>query len=124
MPAKRRNLDPSTHDYTVTAGGPVEDTTHTSTVVLLLSLHHGSCAVAPELGNKIWTQLGKLGDGAARKAEQYAVEALRPLTRARLISDVRASAAVSDGGRLGLEVSYTDQNGKPRTLSLPIARGA
>lgn len=121
--AGRTTIEPEMLDYLIQNGAPREDETHTSTVVLLLLLRRGSCPVAPELGNRMFEELQKLGDGAERQAEAFAREALLPLTRPRAITDLQVTAPVVDG-RLCLDVDFKDKDGRPRSLRLPIARGA
>ena len=123
MPARRRYIDPATNDYLVVNGALRNDETHASTVVLLLTLRKGSCAVAPELGNAIFDELKKLGDGAQRRAEQLAEQALAPLTRSRRITNLNIVATI-DADLLSLSVEFTDPQGRERTLTLPIPRGA
>ena len=124
MVAKRRFVDAETLDYTLANGAPSADETHVPTVIRLLSLRYGSCPVAPTLGNKVYGELKKLGDDAPRKTEQFARAALKPLTDSRAISELQVVGVVGTLGRLGLDVSFIDQNGEERSLNFPISRGA
>ena len=123
MPARRRYIDPTTKDYVVENGSPRADSTHVSTAVFLLSLRYGSSAVAPELGNRIYDELDKLTDDAPRRAERFAILALRPLTRTRAITELDVEASVEDG-TLCLEVAFTDKDGVPQSFPFRVARGA
>lgn len=125
MPAARREITIS-GDYNVVNGSPVEDESHISTVVLLLSLRYGSCPVAPTLGNRIYAELGKLTDDAPRRAEHFARLALQPLTRRRAITELEV-VAEEDTTRIGvldLEVTFRDKDGSLRVVRFPISRGA
>ncbi len=76
MTAKiRRYISPTTHDYTVDAGGLKADTGYTSQVVLALGTERGTCQVAPEFGSRIHL-IRKADENGRKLCEKYAIEAL------------------------------------------------
>lgn len=123
MATRRRYVDPETLDFVLEDGNHQADETHVPNVIRLLSLRKGSSPVAPELGNEMWEKLTKLGDGAERRAEQYCVRALRPLTLPRLISDLVVDAEIVGVSGLDVVVSFTDKDGTPEKIRLPVIRG-
>lgn len=121
----RRRLINADGQYEIENGSPKADAKHTSTVVWLLRLEHGTCVVAPDLGNRIWTELKKLGTDAPRRAEHYAREALRPLTRDGRITLEDVTAEVDDVTKgLYLSVVFVDPDGREQQVSVNIPRGA
>ena len=125
MPATRRKLDVN-RDYVVTNGAPENDDTHTSTVVLLLTLVYGSMPMAPELGNRLFVGARKLDTslGAEARAEQDCREALRPLTSTRAITGLEITATLLGDGAVGVDLSFMDAAGTERTIKLTLSRGA
>lgn len=118
MPAKRRWIDPLTGDHVVESGGPREDDTSASAVVLRLRTKRGTMAVLPAFGSRLH-KITKASTPAERLAEAYAREALGDLVRAGTIRDVRVKAstvAISGGAALTLEIAFRDTAGDQRTV--------
>lgn len=117
MPAARRWLDPSTRDYVISHGGPRDDVTRASQVLLRLATHRGSCAVAPELGSRLHL-ITRESPGATQRAVAYALEALADLIRRGVIRDVAAEASVEGESTRYLEVrvSFRDDAPDPRSV--------
>ena len=124
MPSVRRYIDPDTLDYVIENGEFKKDETHIATVIRLLTLRRGTCIVAPELGNRLFNELENLGNDAKRRAENYCREALEPLTKRRLITELFLDATIITDGIDPLVVQFKDEIGAPQTLKLPLIRGA
>ena len=115
MPAARRDLDPMTGDYVLSAGGPRADDGRTSKVVLRLRKRRGS-GLFPKLGSRLYT-ITKNEAGATRLAEHYAYEAVADLVALGEIRSVTAKATpLTENGTTSLmiDVSFVDTDGDRR----------
>lgn len=112
MAAIRRYLDPGTGDYNVVNGGPENDESHVSQVMLALRMRKGSFLPDPRIGSLLH-EIRALDSQAPRKAERLVKLALRYLIERRAIFNVRVTAEVV-GNKLPIDVHFKDPGGRPR----------
>ena len=119
---KRPLMDPVTRDWVLDKGQRKADATHTSEVLFLLDHKRGSAAAYPEIGSR-FHEITKVLDNTPRDVELAAEEALAPLTADRRISGVAAAAADKGGGKVALDLTWTDSRSRENEKKLRITVG-
>lgn len=104
-----RFIDPQTRDYIAENGGFRSHRGQMPTVLWLLLTPRGSCAVAPEAGNR-FAEVDILVPESARRAEQFAFDALKPLIDTSRIWDVKIRISV-EGSAIDGTISFKDSTG-------------
>lgn len=124
MAAIRRYIVPNTGDYEVENGGPKNDSSHASAIVLRIRMRRGSMPSDPNFGSRIHL-VRSTNPAGLRLVEAYAVEAIQDLIDRGLINEVGAAATRYTGGLVRLVLTYRDAAGKPQgPLTLDVAVGA
>jgi phage gp46-like protein len=114
MPAKHRQIDPMTGDYTVERGSPVADATAASLIVLRLRMRRGTFPLLPNFGSRLHT-LTKVIPGVERRAVDFVFEAIADLIKRRVVREVTVAAEVS-GSQLLIEVAFKDTDDDERSV--------
>lgn len=111
MPATARYIDPATGDYEIKNGGPRNDDTPASKVVLRMRTERGSMPGFPTLGSRIHT-IPSLTEAGMRLAETYAIECVQDLIDA---GEIKETVAVAQklNRYMHLVLSYVDIQGRP-----------
>lgn len=109
MAARRRYLDPETGDYVLENGGPREDMTPASRVVLRLRTRRGSIPGLPWFGCRLF-EVKKITPSTPMLVKSYVTEALADLVAAGQLPGLQVTATAANGS-LSVEVSYRDPSG-------------
>lgn len=113
----RRLIDQRTGDHVLELGGPKEDATEISDVLLRFRTRRGSCRVVPTLGSRLHT-LTTAMPWVPRRAEAFAREALADLVRAGRIRELSVEASITRdvgaGARLDVDVSFLGRSSSER----------
>jgi|GEM_PF-4607041 len=112
MASRRRTIDPETGDYVVEGGRIVDDSSHTSQVLLAVRMKRGTCAVDRRFGSELF-KIKKLDTRAPRRAQQSVTAALGHLTSRKVIQKLRVTPTV-EGDALAVPIDFEDQDGTPR----------
>lgn len=116
MPAaRRRYIDPATGDYVVENGGPRNDDTVGSQIVLAIGTRRGSCPVAIDLGSRLH-EIRKARAGADRLAAAYIREAISHLIDRGEVQDPTIRVEI-EGGRLDWTLAYHDRAGQRQSIA-------
>ncbi len=109
----RPMLDPSKRDWIIKNGRLVDDETHLSTVLFLLSHQRGTSCAYPGIGCR-WHTIKKILPNTPREAETMAIEALSPLTResSRKIFRLKATGQRTGPVTIAVLIEWYDAKGR------------
>jgi phage gp46-like protein len=115
-------IDAQAGDLVVENGDLKMDTEQHSDIAHALGLRHGSSAVNPTAGNKVFT-IRKLSNTVPEQAVEYCRAAIQPRIDDGTIAEIEITAETQLGWILAWEVGYRQKSAERTVLNL-IAKDA
>lgn len=110
-------IDPSTGDYVVLSGSPVEDTTILTSAYIRLKTRRTQWLYAPDTnyGSDFYKSHARILQTAT--LENYATKALNPLVTTNRAQSVSVATTAAQRGAIQLSAQIIDSSGQPQVLN-------
>lgn len=114
-------IDPITGDMTVTVSGDLERVQNSTLELVMWRLHtrRGTAIWDLSFGSELHElSRAKLNAATLRRAESMVRDALAPLVREDVLSELQVSARTAGEGRLELSGTFLDTQQQPATFTV------